>query len=461
MKKVMLVIIVISLIAAIGFSDDPREVAVGSRVNQSFQSEYKNLSKTMEAAGSLSDVKKYLSEWAGSHKYALYSDAYDNVVISKSASAGFEKEKSTILHCALSLDQVEKRTKSIATALFVLANAENHGALELLLTADKAGDMQGVQKINGQYLMADRLINLDNQKENTITTASAGISDYYLTRKIRWVAPTCKTAYEITIDGLDVSNSGFLEGENPAPNAIKALVGIVSGAKGAGVKLELAALNGGNSITAPPSVATMTVLVSDGDSSRFTERVSAAREKYLDTSAEANPGLTYEFTEVPLPAKVISEEDFASITSLLVMAPDGARQAGVDGALVSVSTLGTVSTHTGIFSAGINARSLTADTAEDLAETIKSICWLSGMACTENEISPVTSNDDGLARELSALLEEGLGDASAIEKSLQESEWAVLKNRNPGLSAASMCTSGDKPLNAAKALLRFLNSMSF
>ncbi|MCL1982038.1 MAG: hypothetical protein FWG53_02960 [Clostridiales bacterium] len=457
MKKILFLLVVILLIAAVGFGDSTFESSIGSTVSQGYQREYKNLSNAMAKAGSLSDVRKYLAEWSREHEFAMYSDVYDNVVILKGASPGFEKEDTTILHCSFALDPPESHARSIAAALFALAYAENHGSLELLLTSDKTGDMQGAKKINGQYLVADRLVNLDNRIDNTVIGAAVGACDYSLTKKIRWAAPTLSKAFEITIDGLDVSSAS----PNAAQNPIKALCGIIFGAKGEGVKLELAAINGGSALGQPPSVATVTVLIDDDDVGRFAGRVAAAKAKYMSSFGESNPGLTYRFEEVQLPAKVVSEEDFASITGLIYMVPDGVVLAAENGAPVAASSLGTVSTYTGNFAAGISARSLSEDKMAELSESIKTICWLSNTACSEQEISSAAADGDALARELSALLEESQGAAVAVENYLNDSEWAVLKNRSQSMDAASICVSGEKPQNAVKALLRFLNSRSF
>lgn len=459
MKRPLSVILLL-LLTIMSFTsclEKPETIELENQVSQELTQEYNQLLDFTQNASELKEVEKYILDWADANSFKAYHDKNGNISISKDAYGDYENEPSTIVQCTLTLENPEIYVKSMATALYILKNAESHGRISVLFTSNEDGAMNGAYKINDKYLKADRLISLDWIEEKSILTESAGITDFTLSKSITWSEPICTNAYEISIQGL--SETGFLSEQSAKTNPIKVIGDLLAGVKSSGILFELASFNGGLSGDTQPTAATAVVLLNDNDINKFTKRFNSSRDKLIDKYSKNHVNLTYTLTEIELPDKVVSAEDCTSIVSLLYTLFNGVYLKSDGGVALTVSNLGSISTYTGNFIANVSARSVSEEALSELSTTFETICGLCNVRFFAQETAPIWSSvqNSALAGEIYALMESIFVSNVKIRSTLLQTECSVFQIRNPELAIVSIGISEDDMFPTASLLLEFLD----
>lgn len=184
-------------------------------------------------------IAQYLTDFAKNRKLEYYRDSYNNVIIKKPATKGYESHLPIILQAHIDMvcaktdssnhnfltDGLKLRIKDgyiwatdttlggddglgVAYILAILdSSGISHPAIEAVLTSDEESGMDGAYGLDASKLVTNRIINLDAAEDCMITCASAsgGIADFSL--PVKW--EKCNNdCYKITVSGLLGGHSG-------------------------------------------------------------------------------------------------------------------------------------------------------------------------------------------------------------------------------------------------------------
>ena len=186
-------------------------------------------------------IRAFLQEFAAKKNLEVKTDQAGNVLIKKSASAGFENQKSVILQAHMDMvceknsgvefdfenDPIQTEVKGewlhavgttlgadngigMALMLAVLDSEKmEHPTLECLFTTDEETGLTGAFALEDDFLSGDVLINLDSEDDGEIFVGCAGGIDTtarfkYKTKKI----PHGYFAFSIKVSGLLGGHSG-------------------------------------------------------------------------------------------------------------------------------------------------------------------------------------------------------------------------------------------------------------
>lgn len=295
-------------------------------------------------------ICQYLRNFAAQHSLPIKEDAKGNIVICKSASAGYEDRPGVILQshvdmvCEKEADLVHDFLRDpilahadgqwvcasgttlgadcgigMAMELAVLAadDSVKHPAIEALFTVDEEQGLTGAMGLGADMLSFKQMINLDSEDEGEIFIGCAGGVDTIATFKNNSKKAPAKgyLYYELSISGLTGGHSGD-DIEKGRANANKLLARFLWDLLTQG-DVRLASIDGGNLRNAIPRYAKAVVGVPR-------ELITSAEAICSDLSAAikaefsvADPQMEITFTRTELAVeRVISR----SVTHLLVAA---------------------------------------------------------------------------------------------------------------------------------------------
>lgn len=211
------------------------------------------ISKIPRGSGNEKEVSDYLVNFAKSHNLFVYQDEYNNILIRKPATKGYEKYKSICIQghmdmvCEKNKDvEFDFETQGINVMVkdgFLTANGTTLGAdngismgmtlailesdtikhpkLEILITTDEEVSMKGAEGFDVTKLESDILVNIDSEEYGAIYVSSAGCSRVRTFLNFESEEITLKdNIYGIEIKGLQGGHSGADIHENRA-NSIK------------------------------------------------------------------------------------------------------------------------------------------------------------------------------------------------------------------------------------------------
>ena len=200
---------------------------------------FEEISAIPRGSGHCSAISAYCEQFAAERNLKCVRDDADNVIIYKSATAGYENKPSVILQGHL--DMVwEKSADSginfetdglslgvdgdyiyadgttlggddgIAVAMFLaLLDSDEipHPELEIVLTTDEETGMNGAFALDASLLKSKLMINVDSEEEGTLWVSCAGGARVDISMQPELVKAE-GTACEITVSGLHGGHSG-------------------------------------------------------------------------------------------------------------------------------------------------------------------------------------------------------------------------------------------------------------
>ncbi len=194
MKRLIAAVLVLCLCftALTGCDGNEEEAADDAAVQKAILDEFNVISQIPRESGHERAISNHLRNWARDNGFEVVRDSSNNVIISKPASPGYENAPTTILQCNMDskiavpegtafdplkdsiavVDNGETLTATgtsigadsgigMATALYILKNAQKHGPIRAVFTSDGETGMTGAEKLKPKYLEGDYLINLD------------------------------------------------------------------------------------------------------------------------------------------------------------------------------------------------------------------------------------------------------------------------------------------------------------
>lgn len=272
-------------------------------------------------------IADYLEDFANEYALKYHRDQYDNIVIFKAATPGYESSETVILqgHSDMVAEKVSTSSHDFATdglkllvdgdylkaegttlggddgiaVAFALAILEDdtisHPALEILITANEEVGLLGAMQFDTSILKGSRLINLDSEEEGVLLIGCAGGMTTHCTLSVLSHAQE-NTQFEIIISGLKGGHSGVEINKNRA-NA-NVLMGRLLHDLDAQVDFAIAKLNGGEKSNVITSSACAVILADNADAQTLTAITNKLQKDLRKEYANIDDDITIEVNDL-------------------------------------------------------------------------------------------------------------------------------------------------------------------
>lgn len=287
---------------------------------------FEEICKIPHGSGNTKEISDYLVNFAKEHDLDYVQDEWNNVVIFKPASAGYESAPTVILQghmdmvCEKRPDVEHDFTRdglnlsvegeyisangttlggddgiAVAYGLALLESTDiAHPALEVLITVDEEIGLLGAKNFDCSVLKGRRLINLDSEEEGSLWVSCAGglSANSHI--------PVQRAAAEGTL--LTVKISGLLGGHSGAEiDKIRANANILMGRFLYGLRkqceFEIVSLAGGRKDNAIPRECVAELMVCEPDVSAVTAYAADAQKKLQEEYAGTDEGITIQISD--------------------------------------------------------------------------------------------------------------------------------------------------------------------
>ena len=213
----------------------------------------------------------------------------------------------------------------LSMALAVLADDSIvHGPLEVITTTNEEDGMSGAANLSPDFLKGRKVINLDSEDYDTITTGAAGATLQFHRIPIeRQPAPSGKHRwYHISIEGglgghsgVDI-NKGRCSAVIPAWAILAAIYNEYD--------FDVASINVGEANASIASRADIVVCVPSGEAAEFVKSQQETMNEWLRDEYGANdPGIHCTITKCQPQDTIINREAFEALMSCLEQTPQG------------------------------------------------------------------------------------------------------------------------------------------
>ena len=462
MKRILSLILTMTLIISCltGCFAEEETTTAEEKMKAQITMLYNGLLVSLPDITDIDAQKDYLYDWATKNNIAAVFDTNGNVIMSKKATAGYEEAPATTFHCSLGVGDPLEQYQTMASAMYLINNLENHGFLRILFTPATENSLYGAENLKESYLESETLINLSFAEKTSFTVGSAGTSNYTLSKDLEWISPTYPNAYEISIQGLNGGSSSIVSGSHPNP--IKILGNFLASAKSKGVLMELASFVGGQQANQYPESATAVVLINDNDVAKFEKWVNNEIEEFADKYSEHE--LEYTFTMTPveeIPQTVISKEESTNVLSLLYTMINGIYLKDEENAIIAVSNIGKINTSDETLTVDICARSLDAAILEEMGTTFEVICGLNDIICTKTNNSSiwVSNLDSPILNTLTDIYKTNFDKDIKNKSIMQNTECSIFKEKNPELDVISVGVNIENNITEIEVIKMYLESL--
>lgn len=301
-------------------------------------------------------ISNYLVDFAKERKLAYIQDEYENVVIIKEASKGYEEAETIILQghmdmvCEKTPDSDHDFLKdtieiiidgdyirannttlgadngiALAYALALLDDNElEHPRLEAVFTTDEEVGMDGAIGLDVSSLKGKYLINMDSGEEGVLLTSSAGGLNGYCDIPIA-TKKTEGLKVQISINNLKGGHSGAEIHQNRT-NAIKLLGRLIFELTQI-IDFKLIALKGGQKDNVIPREAYAEILISDKSYDDLSKAIETLSNNYYEELATSESDLKI-VTKAMKKKEYECLDDFSfnKVLFYLVNAPNGVQK---------------------------------------------------------------------------------------------------------------------------------------
>jgi len=296
-------------------------------------------------------IADYVIGYAKRLGLRCYRDDFNNVVIYKDATPGYEDHETIMLQGHMDMiwekrpgsnfnfdtDPLELMVKdgylmakettcgsddgvAVAYMLSILEEKEwKHPALECVFTAAEEVGLVGALKFDCSQLKARKMISMDGNTEGTSLVLSAGAVNGDFVKKISRYEVD-KAVMKIGIEGLQGGHSAAAmnkEGEN----AIKVLARIMHYIRKE-TDIRLDGFEGGTMSTVPSS-ASASFAIDEKSIARATEIAEKIMGEVKFEHKESDPGISFSVSSSRLKCKALSLKNTDDIISLLYLVPSG------------------------------------------------------------------------------------------------------------------------------------------
>jgi dipeptidase D len=329
------------------------------------------------ASGHEAELRGYIRDFALARGCEVKTDGIGNLLLSKSATKGYEHAKSVILQAHL--DMVTQKNRDLqfdfltdaikpivtgnkvtatgttlgadngigAAAALAVITADNiqHGPLQCLFTVEEETGLFGAAALTSEFVKADIMLNLDGEDLREIYIGCAGGARTTVTFEFMpEPVGTADIGITAAITGMKGGHSGA-DIDTGCGNAHKELAMFLAQAAET-FKLKLSNLHGGNADNAIPRESFATFALGKGEFEDFEHFVDRYLQKTIKRLGKRAPDFKLEVNSTDCPDTVFPIEFQQQLLKAINESPDGviALSKTVPGLVETSTTLAIVTT---------------------------------------------------------------------------------------------------------------------
>ncbi len=416
-------------------------------------------------------ISNYLVSFAREHQLKYKQDKYENVIIWKSASKGYEDCETVMIQghmdmvcekeCQIKHDFTTEPLDLIVEDDFVYANGTTlggddgiaiayalaildddtllHPPLEVVITTDEEVGMDGAFGLDTSALKAKYMLNIDSEEEGILLSSCAGgmTSTCMLPR----LDITTKegTKIKIKILGLQGGHSGAEIHKNRI-NANRLLGRLLGTLQGKKIEYFIIQMNGGLKDNAIPREAEMELVTKDVEKVKeIIKKFETIIKKELRTS---EPDVTVIVKEEGAGSYEVWEKELEKkVSIMLTYAPNGIQtmSAEIEGLVESSLNLGIFRAETDYVIFSFSIRSSVASYKQYLSEQLEHlIVFLGGTYEKKGEYPGWEYNPNSKLREVMCeVYREQYGTEVKVEAIHAGLECGIIAEKMPGIDIVS------------------------
>lgn len=303
---------------------------------------FKEICSIPHGSGNTQKISNYCVDFAKKHDLWYMQDVLGNVIIKKTASAGYENHPPVILqgHLDMVCEKAEDHDIDFATdslqvdregdyifahgtslggddgiavamAMAILADKTlSHPPLEVVFTVDEETGMFGAQGLDMSCLAGKTLINIDSEEEGVFTVSCAGGARAELVLPLQREENTMP-CYKVTVYGLQGGHSG-VEIDKGRLNANTLLGKFIKELKNCCI----VQISGGMKDNAIPTCAEVILAINE-------DIRAQALHFEKQNRCNADPGLTLSVEPVAQYSHCFTEASSVKIADFLCTVPNG------------------------------------------------------------------------------------------------------------------------------------------
>lgn len=368
---------------------------------------FSEISKIPRGSGNTEAIADYLIQFAKDKNLDYYRDGFNNVIIKKPGTEGYENKSAIIIqgHTDMVLQKADGVTAdmekngvnlfldgdfikaegttlgaddgiAVAYALALLDSSDiPHPPLEAVYTSDEEIGLIGAEALDCSHLTGKMMINLDSDEEGVFIAGCAGGRRIDISLPILY-EQTDEKKYTLIVDGLLGGHSGIMINKRRT-NAVKRLSEYLY----AFGDIRLIRISGGVADNAIPSSATAE-FVSSLSLNELSEIADRLKKSLNESSEKENITLAL----AGKADRVMTAETTKRVISLIKDIPYGVIKMSneIPGMVETSVNLGIISTGDTHITITTALRSSKDDEKERLALSIKETCKLYGASINEH-----------------------------------------------------------------------------
>ncbi len=434
---------------------------------------FEYLCSVPHGSGNTKQISDLCVKFAQERGLRYTQDKYNNVVIRKDATPGYENAEPLIFQghidmvCASEPDcGIDMATEPIrlvvdgdwvkadrtslgadngigaALALALLDDGTlRHPKLEVVLTTDEETGMYGADGIDLSALEGHNLVNLDSEEEGYLTVSCAGGIRVDCAFPADWEAvPAGMRFYEVAVDGLKGGHSGA-EIDKGRANANRIMGRFLSRARWA-TGLRLVSLTGGTFANVISLSCRAVVAVPEEKAWLFEKMCADDEAMFRNEYAAADPGLRLKAAPTSEADRVFSAARTKALLDMLTVAPNGVRAMSMDipGLVQTSLNLGVIETGEEGTVLHFLLRSAIQSQKDQLAAELETLCALLGASYDTHDAYPAWEyrRESDLRDALADACEKVLGKKPEITATHGGLECGLFMDKRPDFDCVSI-----------------------
>jgi dipeptidase D len=335
---------------------------------------FENISRIPRGSGNEKAISDYVVAFAKERNLQVYQDEFNNVIIKKNGTLGYENLPTVIIQghldmvCEKNMDKIHDFVNdpidlkieedfilangttlgadngiAVAYALALLdSDTISHPPLEVLFTTDEEIGMKGALELDTNQLTGQYFINLDSEEEGELLVSCAGGLKAYIHLPIEFDSSIHTKAFQIMIKGLKGGHSGMEIDKNRA-NSNK-LMGRLLYTLDNQIDFELFDIGGGLKDNAIPREAFASVLLPEEEMGTFIDTLNHIETIFKSEYKTSDPDIQIIIEPMDSVDKIFSSDMKSQIIFLLLNLPNGIQtmSADIEGLVESSLNLGVV-----------------------------------------------------------------------------------------------------------------------
>ncbi len=433
---------------------------------------FEEITRIPHGSGNVEQISNYLAEFAKERGLFYIQDELKNIIITKEATPGYEKELPLILQGHMDMVAVKKpdceidmMTEGLRVAIegdniyaegtslggddgiavaYSLALLDSdtigHPRLEVIITVDEEVGMDGARGIDLSMLTGNRMINLDSEEEGIFLTSCAGGA------RVKCRVPYkleegSGLAYEVTVGGLLGGHSGAeIHKERGNSNC---LFGRLLQKLCEKMSIVLVDVKGGLADNAIPRETTATLVIGEKDGETFVSWLDIVENEFQAELASKDAGVYIKATQKEKGSFYgVTVEDTKRLADFLCAVPNGvqAMSADMPGLVETSLNLGILEYESEELLAEFSVRSSVESAKNAL---IGKVCGVTRLAGGSNEVTGdypgwQFRKDSPLRDKMVKLYEEMYGVSPKVEAIHAGLECGILGSKISDLDCVSL-----------------------